>query len=122
MVEKVENQSVDFLGPIIQEESNIMDFNTQSTLLEISKNYNKMINNMFKVCADICIKNFNYPKLSESEIICTENCQRKFFQTYVQGYNYVKLILDEAQKSDIFVINGELDIIKNVKKTNNKLV
>ncbi len=118
MVDKIENQSVDFLGEVEQkaQDLTVMDMATQQTLVEISRNYNKMVNNMFKTCAQLCLKNFAYPKMSDKEQICAENCQKKFFATYAQGYDYVKLILEETQKTDFFADKDEVDIVKSANK------
>ena len=122
MVDNVSNQSIDFLGEILKEEKKekvgIMDYPTQIAIVELNKNYNKMINNMFKACANICVKNFNYPKLSTGEKICAENCQKKFFESYVIGQSFVGKVLDETNKTDLFSDKNEVDIVRNAGKSN----
>ena len=118
MVDKVQNQSIDFVGEIKkqeQAETSIMDLQSQIAIGELNKNYNKMVNNMFKCCAEICIKNFNYPKLSNSEKTCVENCQKKFFSSYRLGSNLVNSIIEEARRTDIFSEKSEVDIVEGAR-------
>jgi hypothetical protein len=119
MVDKVENQSVEFIGKVesVTQDSYIMDFETQAAIVQVSKNYNKMINNMFLTCAELCLKNFKYAKMSEKEAKCAENCQRKYFESHALGKNLLGGILEETAKTDIFSSKDEVDIIKNVNKS-----
>lgn len=122
MVENISNQTIDFIGQIKEQEKRekigIMDYPTQVAIVELNKNYNKFINNMFKTCAKVCINNFNYPKLGGSEKSCVESCQRKFFETYYIGQNFVNAVLAETNKTDLFSESEEVDIIKNANKLN----
>ena len=122
MVDNISNQSIDFLGEILKEEKiekiEIMDYPTQVAIVELNRNYNKMINNMFKTCANICVKNFNYPKLSAAEKICAENCQKKFFESYVIGQGFVSKVMEETNKTDLFSDKNEVDIVRSAGKNN----
>ncbi len=122
MVDKIEAQSVDFLGEAEQfkkttsskfKEEVVVDMDTQIAIGELQKNYNQMVNNMLSTCANICIKNFNGAKLSDTESICVDNCQKKFYSTYAVGEKFVRLILEEANKTDIFSNSNQTNIIEN---------
>jgi hypothetical protein len=123
MVDRVSNQSIDFLGERKNEETKgketigVMDYPTQVAIVELNGNYNKMVNNMFKTCASNCIKNFNFPKLGNTEKICAENCQKKFFESYVVGQGFVNAILEESSKIDLFSDKNEVDIVKAAAKS-----
>jgi hypothetical protein len=121
MVDKVNNQSIEFLGEELKqapkkESIGIMDYPTQMAIVEVNSNYNKMINNMFKACATNCIKNFSFPKMGNNEKICAENCQKKFYESYYIGQGYVQGILEEAYKTDFFSDKNEVDIINSANK------
>lgn len=119
MVDKIETQSIDFLGgdekkpSITQNESLIIDLQTQIALGEMNKNYNKMVNNMLASCADVCLKNFSNAKFTQSESTCIENCQKKYYSTYAIGEYFVRYILEESKKTDLFSNKNEVDIIEN---------
>jgi|LauGreDrversion4_2_1035121.scaffolds.fasta_scaffold1021697_2 hypothetical protein len=118
MVDKIQNQSIEFIGQVESknQETPIMDFETQATLVQVTKNYNKMINDMFLTCAELCLKNFKYAKMSEKEALCAENCQRKYFESHALGRGFMGLVLEETAKTDIFSDKDEVDIVKNVNK------
>jgi hypothetical protein len=120
MTEKVQSQHVDFTGQVkskeISKEMQVMDYPTQVTIVEMNKNYNKMINNMFAICAKSCIRNFNQARMSIEEKSCAENCQKKYYSTFVIGKGFVNQITMETEQLDIFSNTNEVDLIKNSKK------
>jgi hypothetical protein len=125
MVDNVQNQSVDFLGNLKKlenikkdKDSKVMDYDTQVAIVELNKNYNKMVNNMFETCAKMCFKNFNTQTMNKEEKICALNCQKKFYSTYVYGQSYVNAIIEETGKTDIFSDKTEVDIIENARLKN----
>jgi len=127
MVDKIQAQSIDFLGDDIKKtlskptEANMMDLNTQIAIGEMNMNYNKMVNNMLNTCANICLRNFVNPKFSGVEAICVENCQKKFYTTYAIGENLVRFVMEEAKKADLFSNKNEVDIIESAQNRNSKL-
>ncbi len=121
MVDKIQNQTIDFLGEINKKGSSeldeyVMDYPTQVAICQMNKNYNKMINNMFATCANICIKTFNYPKLNEKEKNCAEICQKKFYSSYFIGQQFVTAVIEESKKIDLFSDKTELDVILSTRK------
>ena len=61
MVDNIESQSIHFTGKIENNKKiihkDIMDNDTERALLESTKNFNKLTNDMFTVCSKFCIKN-----------------------------------------------------------------
>jgi hypothetical protein len=123
MVDKIDAQSIYFPnkdGEIISPkpkneritlEKQIMDKETENAICESTRNYNHMINNMFKVCSQMCFKTFQSSLMNESEKVCAENCQKKFYHTYAIGESFVKLVLKESNNSDFLDNKTELDFI-----------
>lgn len=122
MTDNVQSQNVDFTEGIKNteaktfKETKVMDFPTQLAIVEINKNYNKMVNNMFNVCAKMCIKTFNQQSLSTQEKTCAENCQKKFFESFVIGKKIVNNIVKEVEKVDLFDDKSEVDIVKSARE------
>jgi hypothetical protein len=129
MVDKVDSQFVEFKGANKVEKSGqktkeLMDVDTENALVESTKNFNKLVNNMFNECSKLCINNFAACSLSTHETICVENCQKKFFTSYAIGQQIVNAILAEANKADMFSDNTDINIIQNSldKIQNNKTI
>jgi hypothetical protein len=121
MVDKIEAQFVEFTGKQKQQpvsEKSLMDKDTENAIVESTKNYNKMVNNMFVMCSKICIKNFTSSTLSHSEATCVENCQKKFFASYAIGQEFIDMLVTQVNQTDLFSNNtNELDIVeKSIKK------
>jgi hypothetical protein len=127
MVDKIQTQSIDFLGEddkktfIKQNEAMMIDLQTQIAMGELNKNYNRMINNMLASCANICLKNFSNAKFTQSESVCVENCQKKYYSTYAIGEYFVRYVLEESKKTDFFSNKTEVDIIENAQNKLNNL-
>jgi hypothetical protein len=121
MVDKIQNQSIDFIGDKTKQKNNffkddIIGIDTEFAIAELNKNYNKMINNMFAVCSKMCIKNFTSQKMNTTEQNCSENCQKKFYSTYAYGESMVRMIVEETKKADLFSNQTEVNIVENAKK------
>jgi len=127
MVDKIQTQNIDFLGEEPkntnnkQSETIMIDLPTQIAMGELNKNYNKMVNNMFATCANICLKNFMNQKYSSNEFICVENCQKKYYSTYALGEYLIKYILEESKKTDLFSSTTDVNIIENAQDKLNKI-
>jgi hypothetical protein len=91
----------------------VMDALTQEAIIESTTNYNKLVNNMLDICGNICIKNFNISQLNQTEKNCTENCQKKFYASYSKGERLLNLILENANKTDLFSDATDVSIINN---------
>jgi hypothetical protein len=129
MVEKSLTQSVQFLedkenklqsaqgGPRKESkygrEVTAMDVPTEMAIVESTKNYNIMINAMFRICSQKCIKSFKQIELNPNEKICVENCQKKFYRTYSIGESFVNVIMEEANNTDLFTNKNEVDVINS---------
>ncbi len=100
---------------IERKEYYVMDQPTEITLLEINKNYSKMMNNMFAVCGRKCIKNFNISIMNTDEKFCVENCQKKFYLNYSIGKKILNEIMKEVKDIDLFSDKTEVDLAKNAK-------
>jgi hypothetical protein len=120
MTEKNLSQTVDFSGEIKKQEKytelKVMDFNTQNALMEMNRNHNKMINNMFYVCSNFCFKKFSGANLTSIEKTCAENCQKKFYSAYNIGSRLMDRLMKESDKIDIFSDKNEVDIVKDSRK------
>lgn len=120
MTEKVQSQNIDFTGELKHnkqakfQEIKVMDYNSQLVIVEINKNYNKMINNMFSLCGKKCIGNFSNSNLGPQEKICLENCQKKFYNSYVIGKTFVDQVINESKSLDLFSDKTEVDLIQQV--------
>jgi hypothetical protein len=115
MVDKIESQSVEFTDVKRSNKTPtkpLMDIDTERAILESTKNYNKMVNDMFSVCSNICIKNFSVSKLTTQEEICIENCQKKFFVSYATGQTILDSIVAQVNKTDLFSNTKDVDIIQ----------
>jgi hypothetical protein len=127
MVDKIQTQSIDFLGDDLKKtvskptEAVMMDLNTQIAIGEMNKNYNKMVNNMLNTCANICLRNFANPKFTASEALCVENCQKKFYATYAIGESLIRFVMEEAKKTDLFSNKNEVDIVESARIRNSKV-
>jgi hypothetical protein len=121
MVDNVNASSVDFLGDkpktSVYGEKKVMSIDTQVALVEASKNYNKLVNNMFATCGKICIKNFsNNFQLNQEEKSCIENCHKKFYNSYAIGESILGYIMKEAEKADVFSDVDEVNLVLKAKK------
>lgn len=126
MVDKIETQSIDFLGDDDKAvskatEVSMLDLPTQIAIGEMNKNYNKMVNNMLNTCANICLKNFTNPKFTSNEAICVENCQKQFYATYALGEYMIRYIMEETKKTDLFSNRNEINIIDNAQDRLSKI-
>lgn len=116
----MDNQSINFIGERdlnsgkVVREKEVMDIETQNALFTMNKNYEKMINNMFEHCANVCFKDFTFPQINKEERLCVENCQKKYYHTYAAGESILKYVLQESQKIDLFSDKTELDLLKDV--------
>jgi hypothetical protein len=131
MVDKISSQSVDFkpdpdLGERttqVQNDKPLMDKDTENALLDRTRNFNKMVNNMFNVCAKRCIKNFTNTSLNTQEAICVENCQKKYFTSYAVGHQFLDMIVNQVNKTDLFATTTDVDIIqRSVDNVNNQKI
>jgi hypothetical protein len=116
MVENIESQSINFTGKSEVQKSiqkDIMDVDTEKALIESTKNFNKLTNDMFLVCSKFCIKNFTLKNFTNEEENCIENCQKKFITSYAIGKGFVDMLVDEINKTDIFSNKNELNLIQN---------
>lgn len=117
MVDNVDSQVVGFEGSKAglssQSSKSIMDISTQNALIESTKNYNKLINNMLDICGNICIKNFNTSQMNQLEKNCTESCQKKFYGSYSKAEQILTSILKNANDTDIFSDETDVSIINN---------
>ena len=117
MVDKVDAQFIEFKGDNntkrIVNEKPLLDNDTEMALLESTKNYNKMVNNMFDVCSKICIKKFTESNFNTHELICVENCQKKFFASYSIGHGLLSTIFNQIDKTDIFTNPSDVNLIQN---------
>lgn len=124
MVDKALTQSIEFIGKDIKptlakakgDEKKIMDIDTEITIMESTKNFNKMVNNMFAICSKICIKDFSNGRMSVTEAKCAENCQKKFYESYAIGERLVCSVMENSKNNDIFSNKTEVDIIEEAKK------
>lgn len=71
-----------------------MDYPTQRALIDSSRNYNKMVNNMFRSCANVCINRLNTDELTRLEEKCLENCYEKYFHTFFQGGGFLRKFMN----------------------------
>ncbi len=119
MTENVQSQTIDFAGELKNAEKfkevEVMDAQMQNAIVELNKNYNKMVNNMFYTCAKMCIKKFDNPNLMRNEQVCVENCQKKFYKSYSIGHRFMADIMREVEKVDLFSDKSEVDIVKSRK-------
>jgi hypothetical protein len=117
MVDNIEAQSVYFTGQTNQQkkvvQKDVMDMDTQNALVESTKNFNKLANDMMFVCGNICIKNFGARNLNREETNCVENCQKKFYHSYALGKKIVDNIVKQVNNTDIFSNKKEIDIIQD---------
>jgi hypothetical protein len=121
MVDNVNASSVEFLGnkqkTDVYSEKKVMSVSTQDTLVEATKNYNRLVNNMFASCGKICIKNFNNNlQLNQEEKSCIENCHKKFYNSYAIGESILGYIMKEAEKADVFSDIDEVNLVSKAKK------
>jgi hypothetical protein len=118
MVDNIEAQSVHFTGveQTQQKKTNpkeLMDIDTQNALVESTKNFNKLANDMMLVCGSICIKNFTAKNLNREETNCVENCQKKYINSYAIGKKFIDVIVNQVNKTDLFSNKTEIEIIQN---------
>ena len=72
----------------------IMSIETQRILAEMTKNYNKMLNNMLAECGKLCFDYYDSGDLKISESNCVENCHNKYFATYFIGEKFSRHVTD----------------------------
>lgn len=120
MVDRIDAQSVDFIGDNKvmpkSDDKKLMSLETEDAIVESTKNFNKLVNNMFSVCGKLCIKSFNGLQLNPEEKECVDNCHKKFFHSYAVGERILTLILEEAKKTDLFSDKSEINIINDARK------
>ena len=116
MVDNIESQTIQFSGQENKQalyNKDIMDIHTQNALIESTKNFNKLANDMMTVCSNICIKNFYGKNLDREETNCVENCQKNFFSSYAMGKQFVDIIIQNVNKTDLFENKSDIDIIQS---------
>lgn len=125
MVERHLNQSVVFLDQDnklqkkTQESSSqdddvrVMDKLTEMAILDSTKYYNRMVNNMLKVCSERCISSFHSSQMTKQEKSCVENCQKKFYKTVSLGDGFIKTILNETKNVDLLSSKNEIDVLNS---------
>ena len=116
MVDNIESQSIHFEGNSEIKKTihkDLMDVNTENALIESTKNFNKLTNDMFSVCSKFCIKNFSSKIFTNDEENCLENCHKKFMTSYSIGKGFVDILVGEINKTDIFSNKNDLNLIQN---------
>ena len=76
-----------------------MTIESQRVLVEMTKNYNKMTNNMISQCGSLCFKVMETSDLTMSETRCLENCLNKYFKTYYIGEKFSNLITQKINEN-----------------------
>ena len=77
-----------------------MTIETQRVLVEMTKNYNKMTNDMLTQCGNLCFKVMETGDLTISENRCVENCMNKYFTTYYIAEKFSNIIIQKTNESN----------------------
>ena len=126
-----ESQNVSFIGnePEVKStnrkfKSNnkqLLDFETQKFIINSTKNYNNMKNNMFMECSKICFNNLTTSELTIGEQNCLNNCQHKYFFSYALAEQFSNNIAKDLKGMGMNT-SENLKLTKLLEGVHNKLV